>query len=224
MGAGEFLTNIQPVTTHFYPISSASWDYNMVRWLEKNNYDLSYITNIDTHNNIVSLRNAKVFMSHGHDEYWSGKMRNNVEAARDGGTNLAFFSSNTMFWQIRLEPDTLNQVEHRTMVCYKDLSDPISGNRATVNFRDNPVNNPESRLIGVQYVLDPVDGDITVTNADHPIFKGTNLKNGDKIEGVLGYEIDGITPDSPHNIEVLATSKGINLMDKNQVISFNRTS
>ncbi len=40
MGAGEFLTNIQPVTTHFYPISSASWDYNMVRWLEKNNYDL----------------------------------------------------------------------------------------------------------------------------------------------------------------------------------------
>ncbi len=43
----------------------------------------TYITNIDTHNNIVSLRNAKVFMSHGHDEYWSAKMRNNVETARD---------------------------------------------------------------------------------------------------------------------------------------------
>ncbi len=49
-----------------------------------------------------------------------------------------------------------------------------------------PVNNPESRLIGVQYVVDPVDGDIVVTNADHPIFTGTNLKTGDKIQGRFG--------------------------------------
>jgi hypothetical protein len=215
MGAGEFLTNIQPVTTHFYPISSASWDYNMVRWLEKNGYDVGYITNIDTHSNVPTLRTSKLFMSHGHDEYWSAGMRNNVESARDIGTHLAFFSSNTMFWQIRLEPDALNHSENRTMVCYKDLNDPVQGELATVNFRDPPVNRPESQLIGIQYVMDPVDGDITVTHAEHPIFRGTGLKDGDQIKGVLGYEIDGLTPYSPSNVVVLATSEGRNLLDKN---------
>ena len=34
MGAGEFLCNVQPVSTG-YPISSAGWDYNFVRWLRE---------------------------------------------------------------------------------------------------------------------------------------------------------------------------------------------
>ena len=34
IGAGDFLTNVQPVASG-YPISTAGWDYNMVRWLER---------------------------------------------------------------------------------------------------------------------------------------------------------------------------------------------
>ena len=37
MGAGEFLCNVQPVSRG-YPISSAGWDYNLVRWLEREGY------------------------------------------------------------------------------------------------------------------------------------------------------------------------------------------
>ena len=34
MGAGEFLTNLQP-HPDVYKVSNAGWDYNMVRWVER---------------------------------------------------------------------------------------------------------------------------------------------------------------------------------------------
>lgn len=216
MGAGEFFTNVQPTTTHDLPISSAGWDYNMVRWLEKNEYNVGYITNIDTHTNSKLLRRSKIFMSHGHDEYWSCEMRNNVEETLKSGTNLTFFSSNTVFWQIRIEPSMVSNAPNRTIACYKDVSlDPKKNSATTVNFRDNPINNPESKLIGVQHFMDPVDGDIIISNSSHWVFEGLNVKNGDRLNGLLGYEIDGITEYSPKNITILATSPGKNLLENN---------
>ena len=49
------------------------------------------------------LLEHKVFLSVGHDEYWSGAQRANVEAARDAGVHLAFFSGNEVFWKTRWE-------------------------------------------------------------------------------------------------------------------------
>ena len=45
----------------------------------------------------------------------------NVEAARNAGVNLAFFSANEVFWKTRWEPsiDGTN-TQHRTLVCYKE--------------------------------------------------------------------------------------------------------
>ena len=60
-------------------------------------------------------------MSSGHDEYWSASQRSDVEAARDAGVNLAFFTGNEMFWKTRWEPsaDGTNTPD-RTLVSYKD--------------------------------------------------------------------------------------------------------
>ncbi|WP_411032160.1 N,N-dimethylformamidase beta subunit family domain-containing protein [Spongiimicrobium sp. 3-5] len=207
VGAGEFLTNVQPVTTHNYPISSAAWDYNMVRWLEKNNYDLGYITNIDTHNKPNLLTKTKVFLSQGHDEYWSAEMRNNVTLARDSGVNLTFFSSNTMYWQVRLEKSTLTQEPNRTMVCYKNADeDPIKGIKSTINYRDIKEQKSEATVMGVQYILDPVQGHIKISNPDHWVFANTNLKQGQLLKGLLGYEVDAVVKDSPNNVIILASS------------------
>ena len=65
--------------------------------------------------------NHKVFLSVGHDEYWSGEQRANVEAARNAGVHLAFFSGNEVFWKTRWE----NSIDgsgtpYRTLVCYKE--------------------------------------------------------------------------------------------------------
>jgi len=85
--------------------------------------------------------NAKVFVSVGHDEYWSGEQRRNVEAARDAGVNLMFLAGNNVYWKIRWEDS------FRTMVVYKESQSisKIDPNLTTWTgtFRDARAINPE---------------------------------------------------------------------------------
>ena len=219
IGAGEFLANVQPVAQG-YPISSAGWDYNMVRWLEKEGYDVSYITNIDTHQSPELLHNFKVFLSVGHDEYWSRQMRDNLESKLDSGLNLGFFSANTIYWQVRFEADPISGDADRVMVIYKNQNeDPIAndgdpGNDTftTVLWRDPIVGKSEDALIGVRYFVDRVDSDIVVSHANHPFFDNTGLNNGDRLFGLLGYEVDGRAGNEPSNTITLAASQVGNMV------------
>jgi hypothetical protein len=101
-----------------WPLSA---EYPMVRWLEANGYDVSYFSGVDTDRYGKLITQHKVFISSGHDEYWSGGQRANVEAARAAGVNLAFFSGNEVWWKTRWEPsiDGTNTA-YRTLVCYKE--------------------------------------------------------------------------------------------------------
>jgi hypothetical protein len=60
----------------------------------------------------------------------------------------------------------------------------------TVRWRDPPVNRPEELLIGVMYDGNPVDGDIIITKPDHWIMAGRELRAGDRLPRLLGYEAD----------------------------------
>ena len=116
-------------------------EYPMVRWLERNGYDVSYSTGVDSDRLGAELREHAAFLSVGHDEYWSGTQRANVEAARDAGVNLAFFSGNEVFWKTRWEDD------HRTLVTYKETHanakiDPHA-NEWTGTWRDPRPFNPQ---------------------------------------------------------------------------------
>ncbi|MCP2044919.1 hypothetical protein L1278_002980 [Pontibacter sp. HSC-36F09] len=96
-------------------------EYPMIRWLEANGYDVTYTTNVDSDRRGNLIKNHKVFLSVGHDEYWSGVQRAHVTAARNAGTHLAFFSGNEVYWKTRWE----NSIDgsgksHRTLVCYKE--------------------------------------------------------------------------------------------------------
>jgi hypothetical protein len=87
----------RPFTTR--EINPEDWifnaEYPMIRWLEANGYDVSYFTGIDSDRLGAEIREHKVFLSVGHDEYWSGAQRANVEAARNASppVHLAFFSA-----------------------------------------------------------------------------------------------------------------------------------
>ena len=99
------------------------WDaeFPMVEFLEQNGYDVSYMSGVDSDRSGALIKNHKVFISSGHDEYWSGNQRANVQAARDAGVNLAFFSGNEAFWKTRWESsiDGTNTA-YRTLVTYKE--------------------------------------------------------------------------------------------------------
>ena len=131
-------------------------EYPMVRWLERNGFDVSYAAGVDSDRSGAELREHRAFLSVGHDEYWSGPQRANVEAARDAGVNLAFFSGNEMFWKTRWEDD------HRTLVSYKETHagakiDPLAG-EWTGSWRDpRPFNpqggRPENALTGTIFTV-----------------------------------------------------------------------
>jgi len=116
----------RPITTR----STSSEDfvfnaeYPMVRWLEANGFNVSYISGVDTDRSgatILTPSKHKAFLSVGHDEYWSGGQRANVEAARGAGLHLAFFSGNEVFWKTRWENSIDgSNTPYRTLVCYKE--------------------------------------------------------------------------------------------------------
>ena len=96
-----------------------SAEYPMVRWLERNGYNVSYATCVDfaKDNTPMNHLSHKALFAVGHDEYWSATERNKFEQARNAGIHLAFFSGNTCFWKTRWEDN------YRTLVCYKEGSE-----------------------------------------------------------------------------------------------------
>jgi Domain of unknown function (DUF4082)/Bacterial Ig-like domain/Bacterial Ig domain len=113
----------RPITTRGSNMEDAPFaaEYPMVRWIERNGYDVSYFTGVDTDRDGSELLEHDAFLSVGHDEYWSAQQRANVEAARNAGVNLAFFSGNEVFWKTRWENSIGGtSTSYRTLVSYKE--------------------------------------------------------------------------------------------------------
>ncbi len=137
-------------------------EYPMIRFLERSGYNMTYTTNADAHRRGSLLKNHRLYIASGHDEYWSKTQRDNVEAARDAGVNLAFFTGNEIFWKTRWEPSiAAGAALDRTLVSYKDThftaqQDPVEW---TGTWRDprfttganRPV--PENALTGQSFLV-----------------------------------------------------------------------
>jgi hypothetical protein len=155
---------------------NAFWDaeYPLVRWLERNGYDVCYTTDLDSDRRGNELLNKKVFISSGHDEYWSSRQRANIEAARNAGVHLIFMAGNEVFWKVRWE-NSLDAAHTpmRTLVCYKET---LAGAKLdptpewTGTWRDNRFSppsdggRPELALIGQIFgaINDESQPDLTI--------------------------------------------------------------
>ncbi|WP_030664629.1 DUF4082 domain-containing protein [Streptomyces cellulosae] len=97
-------------------------EYEMLSWLERNGYDVSYLSGVDVSSasGATLLEKHKMYVSSGHDEYWTQSQYSNVLAARQAGVRQGFFSGNEVFWKTRLAPsiDGTNTAD-RTLACYK---------------------------------------------------------------------------------------------------------
>ncbi len=170
------------------------WESDLIAFLERSGYDVSYITDVDLDvDGTRALRPRGVIMA-GHAEYWTRSMYNTLFEARDFGVNLAFMGSDAGAWQIRYEPSPQG-VPRRLVVCYRNATiDPVvSPDFETVMWRDPPLQRPEQRLIGVQFgALLHQNAPMIVINTDRWIYAGTGLRDGDVIAGVAGYEVDTV--------------------------------
>ncbi len=152
-------------------------EYPMVRFLERNGYDVTYLSGVDSDRYGSLLLNHKVFLSVGHDEYWSGGQRANVTAARDAGVNLAFFSGNEVYWHTRWEPSVAGTpTDYRTLVSYKetwanakiDPSPVWTGTWRDPRFASTAqgAGLPENGLSGTLYMSNFTDLPVTVSAAE----------------------------------------------------------
>jgi hypothetical protein len=126
------------------------WEYPMIRYLEKQAYDLGYVASVDTHTDVDIFKHHAGVLIVGHQEYWTKESRDHLVAAVDQGANLAVFAGDTMGWQVRYEPS--QNMQNRIIVCYKDASrDPLNGrdnSHVTVGPTSSPLNQPVQSLLG----------------------------------------------------------------------------
>ena len=177
---------------------------------EGDGMDVTYWTDNDLHEQPGLVLKHNALISLNHDEYWSTSMRDGATTARANGVNLAFFGANAIFRHIRMKDSRLGP--DRVIVDYKSASeDPLSGvddSEVTVDWREPPLNDPESELLGGMYECYGVHADLVVGDASSWVYAGTGLGNGDVIQGGVAGEYDKIFPDepTPRSIEVLAHS------------------
>ncbi|MDF1862230.1 MAG: hypothetical protein P1U87_18585 [Verrucomicrobiales bacterium] len=190
-------------------IGSGEWlcfEFPMAYWLEEQGYDVSYCSNSDMIDKDYARPDRfKAFLSNGHDEYWDIREYRNVEAMRDGGTSLLFFSGNSVCWVTPMSASTDGR-ENRIMF----RGGPYGGDYQYAVAREKdegpfPHRGPdEGYLMGARNV-DPVNGggDWVCEKPGHWMFEGTGMKKGDSIPGLIGWEYHGDPPEDIEGLEVV---------------------
>jgi len=170
------------------------WEIGLLRFLEREGYDVSYTTDVDTDRQPRELRRHRLVISSGHDEYWSKGMRDAFEAARSRGTNLAFLGADIADWQIRYEAN------RRTIVEYRDATkDPIRDPaRKAVRFRELVPPRPQCELLGISYnglrgANDPPRSySVNPAALKDAWFHRTGFTSMSRLPDSVGYEWDGV--------------------------------
>ena len=176
-------------------------EYAAIQWLEKNGYDVSYIAGVDTARSGSELLDHNLFLSVGHDEYWSADQRANVEAARDAGVNLAFWGGNDVYWETRWAPSLDSTPDaYRTLVTYKSTPDPSGAWTGTWVDPNQPGGGkPQNELTGTLFTVTAPRSDTISVSSDYSkllFWANTDIANllpGQSIKlapGTLGYEWD----------------------------------
>jgi hypothetical protein len=189
------------------------WDFNIIRFLEKNGYDVSYQADTDTDQNPASLLSHRLDIDAGHDEYWTKGMRDAWDGALSAGVNLAFIGANDGYWQARYaDPSDRALIEFRSAALDPD---PVASQK-TVLFRQLSPSRPECQLEG--------EGDLaglssTPANPNfglapnalsNPWFAGTGFTQSTSVTGVVGYEWDTAGQPGCPSVHTLFTWTGTN--------------
>jgi hypothetical protein len=195
------------------PLSTGSgefflWEFPFVYWMESQGYDVSYVSNIDTHTRRDELTRAKSFISIGHDEYYSIEMFKNLKTAIGRGLNVGFFSGNTCCGRIDPRPNSSgspNRIFSR-IDFFGPRTDADVKRLPTMGLLPH-VSPSASELVGARSVA-PITGgaDWVCSMPDHWIFEGTGMKHGDSIPGLVGWEWHG-DPAQMEGLEIVSTGK-----------------
>ena len=191
------------------PLSVGSGEYlpfefPLAYYLEQHGYDVTYCANSDLISPDRGLK-TKCLISVGHDEYWDIRQYNSVVKMRDSGVSVLFLSGNSVCWVTPLRTSSdgrANRIMFR--------GGPYGGKYKYAEERETkngpfPERGPdEGFLMGARNV-EPVNGgaDWIITKPEHWMFAGTDVKAGEPIPGLVGWEYHGDPPEIP-GLEIVA--------------------
>jgi hypothetical protein len=204
---------IKPWHDHTLPLTHGSGEFLSLElplafWLEREGYDVSYISNLDTRSDGENLLRAKAFISVGHDEYWSVAMFEHVKAAVAAGVSAAFLCGNTCNGVLGFYPSSAGAPDR--VIERIGQWGPIDPRNYELGWeemrrferKDYP---SEATLIGARHIFPWWGvGDWICRAEEHWIFAGTGMRNGDAVPGLVGWEWEGDPAEIP-GLEVVAS-------------------
>jgi len=208
----------------------ATYERHFAAWAESQGFTVDVATQHDLHRDPGILEGYSCAVFVGHDEYWSWKMRDAIDAYVDRGGHVARFAGN-FTWQIRIEADGTRQIGYKADA---EAADPVRDTERrrllTTSWEDIAVARPGALTFGLNgscgiyagwgVCVPRGSGGFTVYRPEHWAFEGTDLYYGDQLGAeakVFGYEVDGCdytfrnglpyatgSDGAPDNLQILA--------------------
>ena len=199
-GAGDFLGS----------------EYPLVRFVEQEGLDVTYVTDVTVEQHPALLRAHRTMVSLGHDECWSLGERRAADSAASHGVNMIFFGASAIFRHVRLQASPLG-ADHEE-VDYRDSTGSprrqgrsARGDRQHLEFSARELAGDRVRRrdsTSVTSCRERHPGPLVVARgASAWIFRGTGLRSGSSVPGVVTGDLDEFDPgDHPSDLEILAHS------------------
>lgn len=203
----KYVSIHRPPHTNYYAIDKHS--INFLKWIYNNHviYDYNLITDIDMdkYQLYSDIKTSNIIII-GHSEYWTQNARNILRDCIDNGINIVNLSGNTLWWRVKYNSD-------RTVInCDKTVGSKNYKDSTTtfISLDKSPFD-----ILGVSYEVGgfgilsgsgkATSGVYKIYDHECPIFKGTNLNNGDIIK-MPAVEFDGIFCDEKGNLSSIYNS------------------
>ena len=201
------------LTCHLAP---AEW--RLLGWLEREGFGYDFYSEHQLHSGVLDLDAYKVLVISVHPEYWSRRMYERVKTwVHERGGRLMYLGGNGLNCEVEfLDDATLRFKTHRDgsggQLGMVDPDDP----HRWLESRFHRTVESEANLLGV---VTTEAGMMTaapyrVVNADHWVFTGTGLENGQIFGteslherchgGASGHEMDQMSASSPPGTVLLA--------------------
>jgi N,N-dimethylformamidase beta subunit-like protein len=192
-------------------------DVAMVRFLERYRYPVSYTTSESVDEDPGQLAGHRAVIDFGHSEYWSERQAAAFANARNHGTSLLFFGSDTLAWRVRYAPASRGAGDRgtpdQTIIAYKQFAarDPDRA-EPTGAFPDGGAALTGSAYLGCITPRFRQPGPPTYAYYSwfpelglRPawLYPHTRMRSTTAIPGIVGYELDTTTAASPRDIQVI---------------------
>jgi hypothetical protein len=179
--------------------------------LEADGFGPEVLTERDVDEDPSLLDAYQVVVLACHHEYVSRAFYDALLAHHAAGRDLAFFSANDLWWQVRYTPSGDRLVRYRDYAMTQDPMLGVDDSMVTTSWSSGLLGRPGEALEGVSFQTFSYQfqaADDFVQDASSWFFQGTGLADGDVFGSLVAAgETDATTPLSPPGVEVLLTAQ-----------------